>query len=642
MRDIQDMRCSRLASLPVAALVASTFLLLYGHAALADDVLGRKKSFGARVLSETQILEITGESEAVYSFKRRIQILDERGQGFGLMHFQESEFARTQAASGRVYDASGNLIITRTKSDMEKLCGFRDYALYADICDYQLNLGAGDFPFTVEYEYRMKINSLFFWPDWSPQEEIPVDTSRYVLMVPIDVTFRTRESGNVREPTVVEQDGKKVYTWTVTDVPAFEAEPYMPPASLYKPGIEFAAENFKLGKFKIEETDWSVAGRSVNELMKGAFKLSSLQRQAVDSLFPSGIADLAGCARLHDFLRSRSRYVAISIGIGGWQPHSSDMTFAHGYGDCKDLSTMYASMLREVGGTAKPVLLMTSNVGRTNPDFPTLSFNHMILFFLNGSDTVWIDPTCFTCKLGDLPWQDENIYALALDSTGGTIVRTPASDAADNVITRKASLHLNDDLSLNATVEIHAVGNPGHDLRYGSKVLARTEFADQLKEYPMIINEVFSVKECKLDSAESDLSSIRLTVKGSIQRYARLVGDKLYLELSVLPLLSGPESLDLTHRKFPLEFRYPHTFVDTIAISVPDGYGFSEIPGDVTFSDEYGMYESSSRIDRGQAMITRHVTLAAYAVDTAAIAQYILHRGVLRQAIKQNLVVEKR
>ena len=47
--------------------------------------------------------------------------------------------------------------------------------------------------------------------------------------------------------------------------------------------------------------------------------------------------------------REDIRYVAIELGIGGWQPHAAADIFTHHYGDCKDKATLLSTMLQEIG-----------------------------------------------------------------------------------------------------------------------------------------------------------------------------------------------------------------------------------------------------------------------------------------------------
>ena len=49
------------------------------------------------------------------------------------------------------------------------------------------------------------------------------------------------------------------------------------------------------------------------------------------------------------FVQHDIRYVAIELGIGGFQPHPAAEVFAHHYGDCKDKATLLSSMLRQIG-----------------------------------------------------------------------------------------------------------------------------------------------------------------------------------------------------------------------------------------------------------------------------------------------------
>jgi len=66
----------------------------------------------------------------------------------------------------------------------------------------------------------------------------------------------------------------------------------------------------------------------------------------------SGISDpVAKIGALADYMQHQMRYVAIEIGIGGWQPHPAADVFSHQYGDCKDKATLLSSMLPEIAST---------------------------------------------------------------------------------------------------------------------------------------------------------------------------------------------------------------------------------------------------------------------------------------------------
>ncbi len=627
-------------SLPVFLLVAS--LLLFAAPATAAPAGAASDSVDARVLAESTTMKIHDDGTAEFSFRRRVQIWNENGQKYGTMIFEDSRFVKTTEANAQVYNSSGNLIQKKSKKDAVKVCGYGEYALYTDDCEYVLQLGAGNFPFIVDYEYQQKISTLFSWPFWHPQRTIPVDTSSYVLTVPAAFAFRTKVFGNVADPQVEQVGDNKIFTWKAVDLPAYESESYMPPAQLFLPGLIFNADNFKFGKFQISGADWSSISRSIDDINQDAYEMSKEQQQTLDEMFPGKSADQAGLDRLHRFLSSRSRYVAVKVGLGGWQAHPSQLTYSHSYGDCKDLSAMYASMFRYIGAPTRLALAMTRDDGRVDPRFPMMNFNHVFVFYLNGADTVWADPTCFTCALGDLPWTDENIFVLAVSSDGGALLRTPASTPEENVIERTATLTLGADLGLSIVGKIHARGNPGAGLKQLSKEATTGSQTEILKYFPQIVSDNLQITECKADPAVDRLSEVVLNFKGTTARYQRRVNGKLYLDLSALPIMSGPEEVDLVDRKFPVNCRYPLGLVDSITVVAPAGYYFSDVPVDTSVTDDFGIFRYASNISSDTLVVTRYKTFNLYEIDTASIQPFIEHRYKLRTLSRRSLVLDKR
>src|SRR5437868_9894168 len=80
------------------------------------------------------------------------------------------------------------------------------------------------------------------------------------------------------------------------------------------------------------------------------------------------------------FVQHDVRYVAIELGIGGWQPHTAADVFSHHYGDCKDKATLLSSMLKQVGIESFYVVINAER-GSVTPQSPASvgAFNHAVL-----------------------------------------------------------------------------------------------------------------------------------------------------------------------------------------------------------------------------------------------------------------------
>ncbi|MEO8360151.1 MAG: DUF3857 domain-containing protein [Vicinamibacteria bacterium] len=156
-----------------------------------------------------------------------------------------------------------------------------------------------------------------------------------------------------------------------------------------------------------------------------------------------GADDRATIQKLVEHVRTKVRYVAVEVGIGGYRPHSPEEVRTKAWGDCKDKATLLIDMLGAAGIEAFPTLILSSNDARVDADFPSADqFNHMIVAIpqtrlgalagLAVSDGLYfVDPTQ---EKGGLSWfgsstQDQN--ALVIKRGASRIVRTPRLHGGD-------------------------------------------------------------------------------------------------------------------------------------------------------------------------------------------------------------------
>src|SRR5256884_7930285 len=104
-------------------------------------------------------------------------------------------------------------------------------------------------------------------------------------------------------------------------------------------------------------------------LTSGRRDASPELKQKVASLASSSRTPLEKMKALANFAQSDIRYVAIELGIGGWQPHAAPEVFTHHYGDCKDKATLMGAMLQEIGVDSYYVII-NSERGSVTPETP--------------------------------------------------------------------------------------------------------------------------------------------------------------------------------------------------------------------------------------------------------------------------------
>src|SRR5207253_6464497 len=123
---------------------------------------------------------------------------------------------------------------------------------------------------------------------------------------------------------------------------------------------------------------WAEVGHWYAQLTAGRRSGSPEIRRKALELTEHQPAILDRVKTLANFIQRAIRYIAIEIGIGGYQPHAASSIFASRYGDCKDKSTLLTAMLREIGVESYYVLVHSSR-GVVMPQFPSmLNFDHVI------------------------------------------------------------------------------------------------------------------------------------------------------------------------------------------------------------------------------------------------------------------------
>ena len=178
---------------------------------------------------------------------------------------------------------------------------------------------------------------------------------------------------------------------------------------------------------------------------------------------------------LYTYVSRQIRYVAIEIGIGGYQPHLPADVYKNKYGDCKDKATLLISMLNKIGLRGYPALVGTRGDVEADPKAPTLAtFDHMIVAlpvpanlrpavekfpaYDSRNQILWMDPTSETDPLGQLPEMDQGVFALIAYPERGDLQRIPQAPPEQNGSEYAVNVHLQSDGTGAAEVEAKYFG----------------------------------------------------------------------------------------------------------------------------------------------------------------------------------------
>jgi transglutaminase-like putative cysteine protease len=276
----------------------------------------------------------------------------------------------------------------------------------------------------VDYSYTVEELKPFragdFFAPWRVNPGTLVRRSRLLLDTPVGLVPRVVERNLTFRPTTVVANGRRLVAWATQDVPKVEPEPFAADSNGVDMRVDVGAP-----------AAWREIGAWYAGLARDRYAMTPELERKLSGLV-SGARTLDDSIKaVHKYVTRDVRYVAISLRMGGYQPHAAADVVATGYGDCKDKATLFITLMKRMGITAYPVLLSAG--GRVERGLPTISaFNHAIAAVERPAGRLFVDLTASDVPWGSLPEPDQGQFVLVIRPDGRTEeTTTPENDRSE-------------------------------------------------------------------------------------------------------------------------------------------------------------------------------------------------------------------
>jgi|HubBroStandDraft_6_1064221.scaffolds.fasta_scaffold02945_5 hypothetical protein len=606
------------------------------HTAASAPVPAHDDKTDAVLLYAEDIVTVLSESKVKHVERRVYKILRPSGRDYGIVRVGFDQSTKINGIHGWCIPAQGKDFEVKDKDAVEvSLAGVEYSALITDVKEKVIHIPAPDPGNVVAYEIEAENHPYILQDLWGFQESIPVREGRYTLQLPSGWEYKAAWI-NFKElqPT---PSGSNQWQWVVTDIKGIRSEEYMPPKrgiaaqmliSFLPPG----------GSSKKGFENWAEMGRWENDLTQGRRDPSPELKQKVAELTASSPTTLAKMTALASFVQQNIRYVAIELGIGGWQPHPARDIFAHRYGDCKDKATLMSAMLKEIGVESYYLSINTVRGGVSAQTPPQMYwFNHEILAIRLPDDVksptllaiynhptlgriLIFDPTDEMMPLGQVPGALQSNYGLLVTPDGGGLIQVPQLPASSSGIHRSGKLSLAADGTLTGNITELYYGDQAMHQRY--ELQSITKSADRIKPIETILSHslgTYQITKASLANLETHESPFQYDYSFTAEKYAKTAGPLLL----VRPRLVGTKSSGMLEgkepREFPVEFYGPRHDADSYEIALPAGYVVDDLPPPVDADYSFASYHSKTETKGNAIVYTRSFEVKELSVPVAKL-----------------------
>lgn len=570
---------------------------------------------------------VDGPGRAIERVRQAVTILNEKGREYGRTTVRYDKFNQLSYLRGWLLDAEGRKIRELKKADTKDYSAIADYSLYEDNRVRLAELYHVVYPYTVVYEWEVVFQGVINWPSWYPYlSGGPVERSSFAVSVPAAMPIRFYLRKITPAPQIQQVGERKILRWEAALLPKWEVEPYGPQAP---PVILTAPTVFEIAGYSGDMSSWNSFGSWFYRLSSDRTQLPLSALSEVQSLCANTASSKEKVRLLYEYLQSKTRYVSVQLGIGGWQPFPASYVYERGYGDCKALTNYMLALLQAAGVEAYPALIRH---GDDAPDviaeFPSNQFNHVILFVPLAKDTLWLECTSQTSPLGHLGAGNEDRNVLVVTSNGGKLMRTPRSKAADSQQIRRAVVTIQETGDGVAEVRTRYTGNQQDHVRRALAKSTPREREDWLRE--AIEVPAFRLVSADFSDVDGKRTDITLPVKLELPRFAARSGTRLFLRPNLMERWSNvPE--EVKERRQPVELDYAFLDTDTISYHLPAGFALEAAPAAVALTTSFGSYHAASVLHDNQLEYTRRLEIRETRLPAA---QYEAYRQFIADVVK--------
>jgi hypothetical protein len=604
----------------------------------------------AVVLLAQEDMTITAPGDYVEHRRHVVKILrpDGRDEGKLWVHLGHEEklvslHAWTIDKTGRQYELK--------EKDFEEQNPYY-HSFYDDIRYRTAKAPSSEAGSVIALEYEIRRHAWHNQLHWILQDDIPVREATFTLQLPQDWEYKASWSrGRSVEPLA---SGANRWQWTKRDLPALEEEARMPSFAALAERMELAF--YIPGENSTNSGSWNGLGRWYSGLTAGRRaptpEIAEMVRQltAGKDTFDGKLRALAG------FLQSDIRYVAVEIGIGGYQPHPASDVFHYRYGDCKDKATLLSSMLLEAGIRSEYVLIDTKR-GVVQSSLPSAWFNHVILAVelpaasdaakyrsvvtaSSGKRYLIFDPTDTYTPVGELRADLQDTYALLVTDASGELIHTPLLPPETNLLNRVGHFTLSAEGALSGEIAEtltgeHALHSRAH-LRQASEKQRTEEFEHMLGSSL----QGFTLQSSSIQELDDIQKDLLMSLKFEAPGYAQIRGPLML----VRPRIVGEKSFDLDHRKprqHPVEFDGTSKETDVYEIELPAGYAVDDLPEPAKVDVGFASYESKIEVKGTTLRYWREYTRRNVDIGAERVADLRKFEGTIGADEAASVVLKK-
>ena len=560
------------------------------------------------------------DNTIVYA-KMAITILNNNGDHVANINLFHDKSQIIKFIKGTVYNEFGKPIRKFSESDFEDKSAWDGFSLFEDTKVKNFFPSITDYPYTIEYEYELRLKQSLDFPKWVSAASFGVAVEKSSFAFSCKPNFNIRYKVNNLSDNVninTNDKGLKTYSWEVKDLKAVKHEPFSPYQNNNFKSIEIAPEKFSYYGISGSFTDWKELGKwEYDNLLSGRQELPAETIDHVKELTKDIPDPKLKAKKIYEYMQGKTHYISVQVGIGGNQPFLASDVDKQNYGDCKAFVIYTQALLKAVNIDSYYCIVKSGGEYKVDlmKDFASMEQgDHIILCLPFKNDTTWADCTSQTIPFGYLGSFTDDRSVLACTPEGGKLMHTPKYAFQDNLESRKASFIINEAGEISGNMITAFKGTDYEDRDYLINESVKEQYKMLQKEYPINNLDILNL-EVKQDKSFDPVTTEN--IKLHARDYASITDGKYYFMLNPANRRTDVPK-QAVNRLNDVCITRGNTEEDEVIFTIPAGYHLDKKPLNDIADKPFAKFSATMELKGNQLIYKRKLQLidGTYGKDT--------------------------
>jgi hypothetical protein len=581
----------------------------------------------------------------------RIKILREEGKIYGDVEIPVPPDYSALSIQARTIHPNGSITEFKGKPFEKLISRDRETKFTAKV----LTLPSVTVGSIVEYKYRLEWEKHLYDSTWTVQHNLYTVKESFWLGT-YKGTLHTKRPGDQTHlsyvyanmpPRAVPKDKGNGIELQLENVPAFQAEKYMPPEDNFKAEVHFF---YGGGEIESPEVFWQDLGREWHEKAEHFVGDHQEIKRAVGEIIGNATSAEQKLRKLYtrvqqirnlSYERKRTRVEAKKEDL---KPNENVLdVLSRGYGSKNEISELFLAMVRAAGFEAE--LLRASSRKERVFDSKLLSEKQLeseiVSVKLNDKD-VFLDPGTKFCPFGLVAWMYTSVPALKLNKDRGNFMITPTPTADQTFTRRIVTGTISSHGSLKGEIILEFKGNQALEHRLAALETddagRRGDLEEELQQW---LPKGSAVQLKEVQGWESSEDPLLAFFNVEISNFALVAGKRILVPANIFQS-TRESAFSQTHRQYPVYFPYTFEELDSVTLEVPQGYTISALPKGQDVKLASTRFVTSRSVQGNQLVQTRALVVNSIYFQPEKYPELREFFGKLHAADEEQTMLEPR